>query len=305
MTAQLPADEAHVLPGTTAAVRCVDASAAAAYILGRQCPQGGFSFYRTPQWGVEEPNALDTFAAVAALRLLGLEVPQPQRITLWLSALQREDGSWPSLPIAWACCQALELFAQAPRVDPGSWLRALWIERLRAIQTTGRDWRGTLVELHRLAQLMQRFAPDALAERRQRLQQHLDAARTADGAWATPGADLESSGAAVELAGLAGLHLDRVALAAWWRRCEDPVLGLRLTPSAWLTSAAALSGGLAVARALGLSLRYADAVCQQIHLLQQPNGGCSARHQALVSLWDTWLALRTAADLALVPSPRW
>jgi len=289
---------AGVPPGMVAALRCIDAAAATAYILGRQCPQGGFSFYRTPQWGVEEPNALDTYAAVAALRLLGVEVPQAQRIGSWLSTLQRDDGSWPSLTVAWACCEALALLGQTPRVDPGGWLRRLWHGRLASIQTTGREWRGTLIDLHRLAQLIQRFAPDAIGQERSRLQHLLDAALADDGAWAAPGADLESSGAAVELAGRAGLTIDHTRLAAWWRRCEDPVLGLRLTPSAWVTSAGALGGGLTVARCLGVPLRYPQAVCRQLHLLQQPSGGFSARHQALVSLWDTWLALCTAACLA-------
>lgn len=37
------------------------------YVLSRQTPKGGYSYYRTPAWGVEEPNAPDTLAALECL----------------------------------------------------------------------------------------------------------------------------------------------------------------------------------------------------------------------------------------------
>jgi prenyltransferase beta subunit len=51
---------------------------ARAYLLGRQCTNGGFSFYRSEY--LEEPNTHDTWHALAALQLLGAPPPRWQDI---------------------------------------------------------------------------------------------------------------------------------------------------------------------------------------------------------------------------------
>ena len=49
-----------------------------AYLMGRQCANGGFSFYRSEF--LEEPNPHDTWHALAALCLLGTEAPRREDI---------------------------------------------------------------------------------------------------------------------------------------------------------------------------------------------------------------------------------
>ena len=56
---------------------------ARAYLLGRQCANGGFSFYRGEY--LEEPNTHDTWHALAAMRMLG--TPPPGRETSFVSSL--------------------------------------------------------------------------------------------------------------------------------------------------------------------------------------------------------------------------
>ncbi len=279
------------------ATSCVNCAAARHYVLDRQCPQGGFSFYRTPEWGVEEPNALDTYAALASLRRLRTSPPNSGRIVDWLQDLQRTDGSWPSLPIAWAAIEALALLRRTPRSDSRAWLQDIWASRVVAFAGGERDWRGTLGSLLQVVELLRRLDPDVLSGGRDLLQTRFDCARTDGGAWATPGADLETTGIAWRLARRAGLRVDRAALRAWWCRCEDPALGLRFAPHAWMTSVGALLGGLDVAQGLGVMPRYAGAICRQIGMLQHSGGGFGARHQALPSLWDTWQALCAVSRL--------
>ncbi|MEJ2630529.1 MAG: prenyltransferase/squalene oxidase repeat-containing protein [Acidihalobacter sp.] len=267
--------------------------AAIRYVLGRRCPQGGYSFYRTPEWGVEEPNAPDTFFALSSLRLLGVEPPQADRTAAWLSDLQEPDGGWPTLIIGWAADAALALLERGPRHDPQLWLRTLWTQRL-GMANEHRDWRGTLLSLLQLTQLVRRHVPHLLPLGRGPLAHLLMASRCTDGAWSVPGADLETTAIALRLAQATGLQIDRHALTAWWRRCEDPRLGLRLTPSAGLTSAGTLHGGLEVSVSLGLQPRHLNVIATQIRLLQHPSGGFGARHRALATLQDTWLALAAA-----------
>ena len=47
------------------------------YLAARQSPGGAFCFYRTDR--VDEPNLADTYHALRALALLGVEVPEDHR----------------------------------------------------------------------------------------------------------------------------------------------------------------------------------------------------------------------------------
>ncbi len=276
----------------------IDFERARDYILGRACAQGGFSFYRTPEWGVDEPSAPDTFAALAALRLLDVSPPDSQRHVNWLLNLQSDDGGWPTLTIGWAACEGLRLLRHVPRRDPRRWLDRLLKRMTRKPQAAdSRHWGGTLVDGLRLARLCRLHAPELLEEARPALQQRLDAAAMPEGVWARPGPDLETTGIALRLARLADLRIDHERIAQWWRQCEDPQLGLRLAPSAAATSATALNGGLITAEVLSLPLRHPAAIAAQISLLQHPSGGFGARHGALATLWDTWQALGARQSL--------
>ena len=80
----------------------INRDAAIGYVLGRRTPPGGYSFYRTPKWGVEEPNSPDTLAALESLRLLGVAAPAPELTGRWLRGLQSADGHYQTLTIGWA-----------------------------------------------------------------------------------------------------------------------------------------------------------------------------------------------------------
>jgi hypothetical protein len=56
---------------------------ARAYLLGRQCANGGFSFYRSDV--LEEPDTHDTWHALAALRCLGTSPPRRQDIVRFVA----------------------------------------------------------------------------------------------------------------------------------------------------------------------------------------------------------------------------
>jgi len=116
------------------------------------------------------------------------------------------------------------------------------------------------------------------------------------GGWARPEADLETTGSATRLAVAVGMSREELEGAAdLLGRCEDPVLGLRLTPGAGATAAGALWGGLVVAAALDARLRYPDAVATSLAELQRPDGGLGRRHRAISTLDDTWRGLEAAA----------
>lgn len=281
---------------TRAAPVCLDRLAVAQYVLGRRTPEGGYCFYRTPQWAVEEPNAPDTLAALESLRLLNLDIPVPRQTGDWLCGLQDEGGGYPTLTIGWAALRALDVLDGRPMLSPDGWLRG----RIEAFcRCAGpRDWRAAIVDAVHLCGLIRLRHSECRVPERASIAALLAAGRAADGGWAAPGADLETTGMGLRLARLVDPHRrPDTSLETFLVSCEDELLGLRLAPGARTTSVGALWGGLALGHALHRRLRYLDAVEQQLVLLQRADGGLGARHRAISSLQATWVGLEAAALL--------
>ena len=270
----------------------VDRDAAARYVLGRRTPDGGYSFYRTPLWGVEEPNAPDTLAALESLRIVGVDIPDPHGTVGWLSSLQDPEGGFATLTIGWAALRALDVLGAEPPLSPEEWLHR--VAETASRPDVERSWRSALVDaLHLLELGGLAVAGRPLAT--SWVSSLLEEAREPDGGWARPGADLATTAVATRLARLA--HLDagvQDAAALYVRRCEDASLGFRLSPDAAATSVGALCGGLTLLVSAGPSGRHLDAVAQQLVLLQGSDGGFAARHRALSTLQDTWRGLEAA-----------
>lgn len=265
-------------------------------MLARRTPDGGYCFYRTPRWGVEEPNAPDTLAALESLRLLRVAAPAPELTGCWLRGLQSNDGGYQTLTIGWAALRALDLLGTDPDSPPQEWLRSCLPTTLNLVRTD--DWRGALVNALRLLELVHLLGLELDADQRQVFAGMLAAAADESGGWVRPGADLEMTAVAVRVITLLGLPGEREAATAdFLHRCEDAVFGLRLTPGTAATSIGALRGGLSMAWALNVPLRSSHAIGRSIARLQRPSGGFGARDGAIPTLRDTWLGLHAACML--------
>ncbi|MGD0344939.1 MAG: hypothetical protein ABSB55_08330 [Acidimicrobiales bacterium] len=269
---------------------CLDREAAGRYVLGRRTPLGGYSFYRTPEWGVEEPNAPDTLAALECLRLLEIRVPETELTVAWLRGLQDDAGGYPTLTIGWATLRALALLGIAPNHSPAVWLTDR--EEALARADGSRNWQGTLYEALYIAEL-RRLADMGPSDRTCDQFAHLLAvARDPHGGWARPGADLATTAVAVSIAGPSHLTAEERSMTEeFLRRCESRVLGMRLSPDAGATSVDALWGGLVLVHGLRLQPSYPHAIAESLTVLQRADGGLGARHFAISTLRDTWRGL--------------
>jgi len=275
---------------TAALTVSLDREAAGRYVLGRRTPSGGYSFYRTPEWGVEEPNAPDTLAALECLRLLEIPVPEPELTGAWLRTLQNDDGGYPTLTIGWATLRALAILGDKPDRSPASWLAVH--ERALSRRNRARDFAGALREALHLLELRRLGAAVPAGSGSGPFAGLLEEARDPRGGWARPGADLETTAIAVSITGPTELSSQqRWVTEDFLRRVEDPVLGLRLSPGAAATWVGALWGGLELARGLRLRPSYPGAVAENLTILQRADGGLGARHFAISTLRDTWRGL--------------
>jgi hypothetical protein len=266
----------------------LDREAAARYVLSRHNPGSGYSFYRTPEWGVEEPSAPDTLAALKSLQLLGVEIPERDATARWLMGLQDETGGYSTLTIGWATLLALAEIDARPAQSPAAWL----VTRAESFVSDERirDWHGALRDALHLLEVSRVF--DMRFEwQSKRL---LEKARDPNGGWAAPGADLETTAIALLLANSdeedRGIDLDA---EDFLRRCEHDTLGLRIAPLSGASSVGALWGGAWIAYHLKIRLQYLEPVAFNLTLAQRSDGGLGPRHAAISTLHDTLLGLET------------
>ena len=82
------------------------------YILQRRLSRGGFCFYR-----LEEPNASDTYWALAALDILGVPCRDESTVR-YLKSRQSRDGSFENLYSAYYILKSLAIRGERPDRDP-------------------------------------------------------------------------------------------------------------------------------------------------------------------------------------------
>jgi len=87
------------------------------YIRDRRCPSGGYCFYR-----LDEPNAGDTFHALASLAMLDA-LPDDDRATRrFLHSFQHPDGRFSNVSVGHAVLRSLMVLGERPRIDPTGWI---------------------------------------------------------------------------------------------------------------------------------------------------------------------------------------
>lgn len=85
------------------------------YVNARKCNSGGYCFYR-----LDEPNASDTFYAISILHTLGASesLNNTPGTVDYLLGLQKPDGTYDSVFVAYYAIKALDLLGLRPEVSP-------------------------------------------------------------------------------------------------------------------------------------------------------------------------------------------
>lgn len=278
----------------------IDRNACLAYVFGRQTDEGGFCFYAHRAWGVQDPNAPDTYAALAVLRRLEVEIPDRATCTAWLSAQQQDDGGYATLTIGAAALRALRLLGCAPRRDPRSWL-------LRTGATLGMsagalDLAPRLTSVLRCLALWQMFGLPVSASLQDRLLAALERLRSAEGGYGLPAAHVPETAAASALRTHLGLAPEPTAVA-YVRRCERLPYGFNISSESNTSNLLCQWSGTRVLQGSGVSPRFPGAVRSYVALCQTAVGGFGRAPGAIARLDDTMRAVGIL-DLLVQPGER-
>lgn len=271
----------------------VDRKAAIRYVLGRQTPSGGFSYYRS--WGVEEPGAADTYHALAILQFFGVELPHAESCRRWLGAIQGDNGSYSGLATAWYTLLALDCLDATPRRDVVPWLTRR--ADILFTQVEGEAYSPRLLELTRFIDLARRFhVATTLGRCQEAVTGALDEMSGPGGAFVRGAPNLVDTAQALRLIQVADLLPNRRMLD-FSRSCEDPLYGFRAVPHGRSSTIEVLNAGVDLMRAFGAAPRHIQAIFRTIAACQRPGGGFSRQLGAMPTLEDTYWAVRLLVKL--------
>ena len=265
------------------------------YIMARRCREGGFCFYR-----LQEPNGSDTYYALSALSLLGMDRKDLDTMQ-YLKNLQKEDGSYDNIFSAYYTLKSLIVLRGRPDYDPTNYIRN--IARNCTLDSNELPvWTVSMFNnlyclidlcLSLNIKLEQEIMKDIVAS-------ILAFMKEDKGFGNTRSTLLETSQALATLKKL-NYPVDSLNVENFIKRCEDPNHGFTGVPSTSMSYLEQVHGGLAACHILSYKPRYLDQCISFVKGCQNHNGGF-ARQRGISTLEDTYYAIHSLSILAALRS---
>lgn len=259
---------------------------AAGYLHDRQSDTGGFCFYRSPY--IDQPNLHDTWHAVAALALLGIDVPRKDVLVDDLCAA-RPAG----LDALYFIVRTLDLLQSPSLTDlpQPSGIRALPLSAPPAgSAVAASSW---LTRTLKTAWLRQRFG---LLSQATDVAQHIHGLRHDGGYGDKP--NLCDTGLALRILALLGAPAPAADTRAFVERKQLPGYGFTLTDDSRLCNVDVLYGGLQCCAMLSLAVRHATDILRFGLGCQAAGGGFAGAPGAAPNIALTHRALQIFGALA-------
>jgi hypothetical protein len=256
------------------------------YVTARRCRMGGYCFYE-----LDEPNGSDTYYALSVLALLGSDSRDDDTLR-YLKSLQREDGSYDNIFMAYFAIKSLEILQDRPTADPMSYLMKN-VTRC-ALDPNGQPV-GTISMFNSLRCLV------ALCSAlNARLDENLTKGiidliltfRKADKGFGHVRSTLLETSQALESLKWLGYLVETLAAEDFIRKCEVADYGFTGVPNTSLAYLEQVHGGLTVCALLSYKPRHMEQCARFIRGCQKNDGGFS-RRRGISTLQDTYYAVHS------------
>lgn len=263
---------------------------AAEYVLARQCPDGGFCFYRTQD--LNEPNLADTYHALSVLRLLGREVPRCEQVLSFSSGFpgrsQPDDLyhltgiallTQAEAPVLSAYREPSMALSLAPPPHRQSTEASAWLTRARTVVLLKRRL-GVLAHSQGLCPIIVSLMHD--------------------GGFG-PGPNLLDTLSAIEILAAHDVPLAMPGLARFIDELQHPSCTFTMTRTSRMERLELVAAGVACCRVLKTPVRYATEALRFILACQTQHGGFAAAPDALPDIVLTHQAVATLLALNALP----
>ena len=261
------------------------------YVMARRCRGGGFCFYR-----LEEPNGSDTYYALSALSLLGMDMKDYDTMQ-FLKNVQEDDGSYATTFLAFYAIKSLIVLGGKPKYDPTSYLRNI-VRDFLVDPSELPVWTVSMFNslyclidlcLSLKIKLEQEITKDVVAS-------ILGSMKEDKGFGDVRSTLLETSQALAILKQM-NYPVDRLNIENFIKKCEDPESGFTGVPDTSMSYLEQVHGGLVACRVLSYKPRYLDQCISFVKGCQNHNGGFS-RQRGISTLEDTYYAIHSLSMLA-------
>ena len=253
---------------------------ARAYLVGRQCANGGYSFYRSED--LEEPNLHDTWHALAGLRLLSTGVPRREDLIRFVVGQPISEQPY-ALYFRVRCLCLLE----SADPDPAAVSAAVAALVVTApAMDRPEDFSG---ELHRLRLSLWLKRHFALAYPAAAITRFLLSVEQPSGGFGAP-PNLLATRQALAVLALCG-EKAATRSSTFLAQMATPYFGFRLTVDSLSPNLETTCAGVACCRRLDLPIAHAADALAFILDCQTGNGGFARAPDALPNIALTHLAI--------------
>jgi len=266
------------------------------YISERRCASGGYCFYR-----LDEPNAGDTFHALASLAMLDALPDDDDATRSYLHTFQRTDGSFSNVMVGHAVCRALAILGEKPQADPTGWILSLLLppgDSARPVESS-----SLFGNTYLLADLCTHLGIAIPPDKKKAVISAVLRYKHPDTGFGSQYSMIIETGHALAILAALGYPVSQTGSTEFIKRCEDPSFGFLAVPGVTPAYLEHIHAGVLACSVLGYQ-SPAHASCREfIRRCRLDNGGYGRSvFGGSATLENTYLALTTRA---MIEPPSW
>jgi hypothetical protein len=255
------------------------------YIRERRCESGGYCFYR-----LDEPNAGDTFHALASLAMLDALPGDDDTTCSYLHTFQHPDGSFSNVDVGYAVIRSLNLLGERPETEPADWI-------LSSLQPPGDTLRpvesSSLFEhLYLLTDLCTFLGIYIPADKKTEIIHAVLRYKHPDTGFGSPRSTIIETAHALAILAALGYPVLSIGSTEFLKECEDPAYGFLAVPSTKPAYLEHIHAGVLACSVLGYRSPVLGPCEEFIRKCCRDNGGyVRSIFGGSATLGYTWLAL--------------
>ena len=255
------------------------------YIHERRCRSGGYCFYR-----LDEPNAGDTFHALASLALLDA-LPEDNSATRdYLSTFRNPDKHFSNVNVRYAVSRSLLLLGEKPGDDSASWILPLLIpprDGIRPVESS-----SLFEQLNLLTDLCTIQKVTIPSEKKSEIIATVLHYQHKDTGFGYPVSTIIETADALAILAALGYPVSLTGSTEFLKQCEDPASGFLAVPGSKPGYLEHIRAGVRACSVLGYHSPVLDQCREFILRCHLGNGGyVRSIFGGSATLENTWHAL--------------
>jgi hypothetical protein len=270
------------------------------YIRERRCASGGYCFYR-----LDEPNAGDTFHALASLAMLGALPDDDDATQSYLRMFQHKDGNFSNVDVGHKVIRSLRILSERPDLDPTDWI----LSSLMPPGTTIRPVESSSLfeHLYLLTDLCTILGIAVPADKKNEIISAVLRYHHPDTGFGYPRSTIIETAHALSILAALGFPVLSARSTEFLNQCEDPVYGFLAVPGSKPGYLEHIHAGVLASSVLGYDSPVLVTCKEFIRTCCRENGGyVRSVFGGSATLENTYLALDAHTTIGRIrENPSW